>query len=347
MTGADKITQSASLFPNKTGSRGKSFPTVDLYFKQSCRDWIENGMIRQISQNVFETDDHLIAIRHDQGVCRNRYGKRLIYLVDDDVGAAIRSSSVPARYRAKLLIADLKAMRRLEDQAEHIVTTSSVLQKMFLRKFPEKEIALLPPAWPIENLPIPLRNHNPLRIALLMGLTHAKDAKPLFAGLEKMVMANKQVSLTVSDNLAPPKAWKSNPRIEVVPVMSWRDYQKWLKTRRFDVWLYPQFSDGAFNRARSANKLGEAGQVGAALVASQSWLAGSEARKSGRCLLIESKVTSWIEAIENLLEARGQVYELASTNRRALLEENAPLMQHRFWARLLGFPANSAQTDGL
>ena len=313
-------------------------PTVDLYLGQSCEDLLNAGVIRQLAPTVFETETHRIVIRHDRGQVVRRGGKPIVYLTDDNVVAGIKSYGMPALQRAKLITVDWKSARRLEDAADSIVVTSDLLSRIFGRRFPGKPVLQLAPAWPVDDLPEPRPVEDAFHVALVMGASHVADARPLMRPLLSALSQHSNLHLTISANLAPTRALVRHPRVTVVPSMEWPQYRAWLAAQRFDLWLYPQLSGGAFNHARSASKLGEAAQTGAALMASKSWNAGVEAHAAGRCMMVENAPDAWIGALSEAIADRDRNHEVARANREALIAEDAPARQRAFWTEHLDLP---------
>jgi len=316
---------------------GVNSPTVDLYFGFSCSDWLEEGRIHQIGPTTFKAGETLIVFRHAAGVSRLPKHRRLIYLIDDDIRAGLRDPGVPALYRAKLMVLERPAAWSLEERADVVITTSTVLAERLQSRLPAKRIEQLAPFWPVEAVPSSSLEGRANRVALLMGRSHAHDAAPLMPVLEEALSRHGSMHLTLSGNLSVPASIARHPRVKLLPALGWRDYWQWLRSARFDIGLVPHLCASAFNRARSASKLGEYAMTGAAVLASDSWIAGAEAAKEGRCLLVSDRPEAWAAALEKLLADPNIAARIAARNRETLANSDTAALQRRLWGDLLGF----------
>ena len=308
-------------------------PTADLYFGWSMAREISCGAIRQVSPTVFVTDRHVVVCRKGpvpQGMLR---GRQLIYLIDDDIRAGIRSREVPLPYRAKLAWVEGRQMRALERRAELIVTSSPVLQQRLAARHPGTEVAYLSPTWPLPAVRRPGDAKSRIEIALLMGMSHARNVRPIFPELLGL-LRRPDVQLTISANLAPPDALVRHRQVTILPVLGWQDYLTALQGRAFDLMLYPMPGTCAFNAARSVSKLGEAARFGAALVVGAGWCERVGVADPSRVLSIGAE--GWGRGLARLVDDRALIARTAEQNRLALLAEDAPAQQHRFWSERLG-----------
>lgn len=312
-----------------------SSPTADLYLRWSCADLIESGRLEQVAATVFRTGDTAIVIRHDAGA-RLQGIRRHIYVVDDDLRAGIRGPGIPLGLRAKNALLDLRAEARLAPTAAAIVVSSDRLKHLYALRLPDTPVHLTDPAWPQPPEPEIRAADMPLRIACLLARSHATDFGIVRTAIERALSEIRTVEITVSANLPVPDAWYSDTRVTVLPAMGWRDYSEWMRGQRFDIGLYP-LAPGAFNAARSSNKLGEYAQFGAAVLTSLDWDIGRAAAAEGRCVALGEEATTWFNAISALAEAPRDVQKIACTNRAALIEAGTAKRQRALWCALLGF----------
>jgi hypothetical protein len=240
-----------------------------------------------------------------------------------------------------LVFGEIRDAGRLAATADHIVVSSAVLQSQFLQRFPKTPVTLLDPAWPVADLPLPTKSDE-FHVALLMGMSHSRDALPLHPVLLALMARFDQMRLTISANLAGLMSLKRHEQVTVVPAMNWPDYRAWMQGRRFDALLYPLCAGGSLNVARSDSKLGEAAQFGAALLASESWATGLVANDTRRCVGIADNPVSWLTAISAAMHDTEATRATALRNRAALLRENRPMGQRAFWHRLLAVPRDAS-----
>ncbi len=69
-------------------------PTADLYFRNACGDFLD-GPIRQHGPTVFASDSACLVMRHALRAGPLPLRRRLIYMIDDDVGAGMEGGALP------------------------------------------------------------------------------------------------------------------------------------------------------------------------------------------------------------------------------------------------------------
>ena len=309
-------------------------PTTDLYFAWSMAQDIACGRVERLAPTVYRTETHLLVCRAGTVPAGAAAGRKLVYLIDDDVSAGIASNEVPWAYRLKLAVTERPQMAELVRQASLIVTSSPVLMSRLTARYPSCNIACLPPSWPM----VPPRGDEvdgdgPLEVALLMGMSHRRNVQPIYADLRDL-LAKADVRLTLSANLAPPFDLTRDPRVSVLPVLGWGDYLGALAGRRFDLMLYPMPGDCAFNMARSDSKLGEAAAVNAALVAQAGWATRLGLSAADR--IFEIGAEGWLAGLLRIVGDRPAIASVAARNRQFLQAEDRSALQRRFWLRELG-----------
>lgn len=312
--------------PRKRGS-----PTAALYLEWSMQDALASGRIARLSPTVFRHGTTLIVLRHLSGLRALPRHDRLIHVIDDDWRAGLRDGTLPPAYRITLALREARAARRIETRAALILTASEVLAERYRARHPARTVALLEPAWPDATAPLP--RARPTRIACLSAATHRSDFLFLRPVLDALI-EREGIHLTISGNLPLPRSWHRHARIDVLPVMDWNGYRRWMAGKSFDIGLYPACR-GPFNTARSRNKLLEFDQFGAALLCSQAWEPGRRAAADRRCLALPDRQEDWARAVNRLIDSQGKATALAARNRAALMRENPLARQKRCWDALL------------
>lgn len=313
-----------------------SSPTADLYLAWSCADLLASGRMVRIAPTVFRIRDTLIVLRHASRLVQLPAHRRLIYVIDDDLRAALDDVRLPKTYRWKIGTLDAPAARAFEQAADVIVTSSENLAERYRALLPGKRIELIHPAW--EASAAPVAKERPRRLAYLGARSHAADFAFLLPVLEGLLSDVADLRLTVSGNQALPGRLRNDPRVEVVPALGWNDYRRMMAGRSFDIGLYPLLGDCDFNACRSMNKLLEYDQHGAAVIASRDWRAAKAAAEAERCLMVPNTPGDWRAAIAGMLKAPGMARRIAGTNRTAILREDGLARQRRTWAKLLEIP---------
>ena len=130
-----------------------------------------------------------------------------------------------------------------------------------------------------------------------------------------------------------------------MPSLNWDGYRHWIGGARADVGLYP-LRPGAFNRARSINKLGEYDRLGAAVVGSDTWASAAEAAKAGACILVPATRAHWIEALVGLLDHPDRTRTLARRNREWLALRGSQRQRGQWAALLAGLGHDPSSRSG-
>lgn len=312
----------------------KPSATADLYLGFACADLIADGRIECFAPTVFRAGRTLIVIRHDAGLRPLPDHDRLIWLVDDDVASGLRDADLPRWYRLRLALLEARAGRRLIRAADRIVVSGPAMAGVMREKgVADDQLVELPPAWPSAQGPLPDRTRPPRRIAWLGAASHAGDARRASEILRLLLQATPEAQILWSANHPLPDDLTRHPGVTIVPAMNWHDYRAWLARAEFDIGLYPILPEG-FNRGRSANKLGEYDQAGAAVLGAEGWQDAQAAARSGACLLLPPDPTLWVQAILGLQADPARAHDLAAANRLWQGAHGFDL-QRRIWAKLL------------
>ena len=306
--------------------------SASLYLKWSCADLIASGALVELSPTVFRHGDTVIVIRHLSGLASVPEHSKLIYVIDDDWRAGLSDASLPATYRLQLAMEFKRVAPKLEHNASTILAASEYLTDQYRTRYPEKTVTPISPAWP--EATSDLAQETPRRLAYLSAATHRKDSKFLAPVLDALLGTHPDLSLTLSHAFAVPGEWKGKKNVTILPQMGWSAYLDWMNGQRFDLLLYP-LMDTPFNAARSSNKLFESDQLGAALIASETWRPGQMAAEMGRCLVKKNAKSQWIDAILDILETPARANSLSARNRSVFTVERPLLSQNLLWSGLL------------
>lgn len=314
----------------------KPSATADLYLATSCADLIADGRIERLAPTVFRTEKTLIVLRHDAGVAHSAgAGRRLIWLIDDDAPAGVLDPDLPLWYRLRLALLEARREAALRRAADVIVVPGPAMRaRMLARGAPPEAIVEIAPAWPAAQSALPdTTADQPLRVAWLGAASHAADAKRCADILRATLRAVPSLEILWSANHPLPADLARHAGLRTIPAMGWPDYRDWLRGAEFDIGLYPIGASG-FNRGRSANKLGEYDQAGAAVLASESWQDAAPAARAGACLLLPQAPDAWAQAIARLYAAPERRHALAAANR--FWQKSHDLSKQRaLWSALL------------
>ncbi|HSF95826.1 MAG TPA: hypothetical protein VLA52_12445 [Thermohalobaculum sp.] len=317
-------------------------PTSDLYFFNACSDFLDAGVTR-LAPTVFTTKRACVVMRHGLGAPRLPPGRRLIYLIDDEVEDGVADSSLPFLYRQKLRLLERPARRNFVPMAEVAVVSSPDLAS---RRSPGLQTRLLHPYWsePIagqQHFDAVLRGEGWIDIAFLGSSVHRTDLDFLWPVVCAVLNENPRVRFHLAERHAVPGGLVGHPRILRIPGRGWAAYRAGLGARRFHLALYP-LMDTPFNRARSVNKLIEHGVAGAAALYSRNWAEAWRAGQGGAGIVLRNRREDWLEAIRHLLAHPRAIHELACGAAALARQLNLAEPQRRLWTELLGLDADAA-----
>ena len=314
-------------------------PTPDLYFRNACAEALlphGAGAVESLSPSVFATEKAVLVMRHSGGAALSPSvidGRKLIWFCDDAVLCA--NASMSLGYRAKLLMTDAWAGRRIGAQADHIVLSTDALRSMARYLSPSAPVSVLHPYWSEQANPLTQFDApDVVEIAYLGAATHRADFAFLAPVIEAVLAARPQARFHVTSNHRAPRALRRHPRVLSPMRSTWPEWRASLTSRRYHILLYP-LTGSRFNRGRSVNKLIEHGLTGGASLYSADWQEACRIGDGG--LTLPTTQGAWIDAIIDLVdEIGGRGRELAVAGQKLAAELNDPRPQRALWNDLLG-----------
>lgn len=319
--------------------------SADLYFGFSHADLIESGQVECHAPTVFRLGRTLIVVRHDGGLSRLPAHDRLVLVVDDDWRGGLGDANLPFWYRAKLGLRDGRAALRLEAAADLIVASCDALAAICRARYPCTEVFVIEPAWTGPRADLPDGTDTARRLAVLGAASHRLDSRWIVPVLRALVEARQGVEILWSGNHPVPTDLEGRTSVTIIPAGNWNDYRRWIGGARADIGLYP-LRPGAFNRARSINKLAEYDCLGAAVVGSDIWTSAAEAERAGACLLVPSNPAVWVETLLGLLDRPDRIRALAQRNRDWLALRDCA-RQRGQWAACLSGMVRAPSVTGI
>lgn len=314
-------------------------PTPDLYFRNACAEALlphGAGSVDVLSPSVFATEKAVLVMRHSGGAALSPGvigGRKLIWFCDDAVLCA--NATMSLSYRAKLMMTDAWAGRRIGAQADHIVLSTDALRSMARYLAPSAPVSVLHPYWaeqanPLDQFDAP----GVVEIAYLGAATHRADFSFLAPVMEAVLAARPQARFHVTSNHRAPRGLRRHDRVLSPMRTTWPDWRSSLASRRYHILLYP-LTGSRFNRGRSINKLIEHGLTGGASLYSAEW---EEARQIGDAgLTLPTQHQAWVEAIINLVDdIGGRGRQLAVAGQKLAADLNDPRPQRALWNDLMG-----------
>ncbi len=327
------------------GPASRTLPTTDLYFLNACRSWLDRppfhgAPIRRIGANTFTCRDAAIVSRRDKNSVVNKLlrmsGKRLFYIVDDNLWAAENDDTLPEDYRQKLIAFRDGQHRILCERAETIIVSSDPIAENYRRN--GHTVVQLDPYW---SDPLAGNSHfeeleqgAALEVGYLGSGTHAADRAFVIQVFEKLLESGLNTRMTMFGRGDIPDHLARHFRFRSLKNLRWPRYRKRLANLRFHILLYPMLPSG-FNDARSINKVIEHAVAGGIGLYSASWPCAAEIDRNKAGFLLENDVNKWSETILDYERLVGtQRWESTAQYVRERNEQNRAA-QLRFWCSTL------------
>ncbi len=314
----------------------RHIPTTDLYFLNSCADFVSKGLrsapVKRVGANTFRCENRYLVIRKDSNrilkSLLKKNGAEITYLVDDDLWGGISDESLPVEYRTRLQKTLNGPVGDVIDKAETLVLSSPKIGHQFAGK---KNIHYMTPYW--DQVPPNDSHYNnldqELRIVHLGTNSHTAGQQFLVEVIDVILKKFPRATYTYFSTDAVMGRLDHHPRVIRRRTLGWQGYQRSLRKHRFHLGLYPVM-DTPFNQARSVNKILEYPLSGCSAIYSADWAHASE---HDLAMSGNSKI-AWIDAITEKLSdpdgLRGH-YASAIKTYNALNDSAA---QRDFWQRL-------------
>jgi len=229
---------------------------------------------------------------------RKRFG-RIVYLIDDDLGAVTRTDGLPAAYVARL---SGLAMRQpaLLALADEVVACCDSLVSQLGRE--HANVSLLTP--PLLAPPIELANFT--RPDWTIGYhgtrAHRDDIAHLAPALTSVMAAHPQVRLEVMMGRHVPDSLAGIARLEAPEALPWKAFQHYQATRRIQIGLAPLL-ETPFNGGKSWIKFLDIAAMGGVGIYSRRAPYTEIVEHGVDGLLVGDDPEEWQSALEQLLAA--------------------------------------------
>ena len=311
-------------------------PTIDLYFMNACAEFLSpHGPVERFGPGVFASPEATLIIRHAGGAETVPERRRLFYVIDDDVEAAVCGTDVPLDLRAKYALFERRHGRSLLARGAEAVVSSDALGVTLAPL--ARCVHRIWPVWPDALLQsAPAREKGcgrPVRLAYLGSAAHRRDAAFALPILARVLAARSDVELHIAANHRLGTLAR-HPRVRLIKATDWPGYRAWLGAARLDIAIYPLLP-GAVNRARSVNKLIEHAVAGAATVCSQDWPEAERVVRRRAGISLPPEPDAWVGTLLELIDDRAHTHALAQAGRRLALDLNSPGRQRQFWRHAL------------
>lgn len=331
--------------------RRSLIPTTSLYFLNTCAhllsDRAEDGGVQQMGANCFRTGRVNVVIRQDLpevvAAALNDRTRRLVYVLDDHVGAYATDAGLPDGYRKRLADRWERLFQPLLRRADTVVVSSSYLFHHLSRY---GRVVRSNPVWAaatLEGLRARLSapaSPGTVQIAYLGTGSHQAELAFLQPVLLHLLRRREDVVLTLPAGTDWPREIAGHPRVRQRWPVPWFQYGEQLVTERYDICLYPSL-ETPFAAGRSRNKLTEQALTGAYGLFSNTWPHADEVLASGAGGLASNAIEDWIDAVEQAIAGLSAWRQQAGAVAAAIEALNDPAPQQAMWRELLGMDAPS------
>lgn len=290
----------------------RRLPTTDLYFAHALPHVAQKSgrslpPVRQIGRHCFLMGRVAIVSRYvhpiEVAIVKMFKPDRVVYLIDDDLGAGISDHGLSKGYRKRLQNLKDKGLKAVLDITTDIIVPSEPLKEQF---DDIADVHLLHPLWhrpfaDLSHFPDVVSGQAPFKIAFLGTRSHLPDLATIQFELARLLKAYPKLEFHHRLGKEAPKVLASLPNAIAAPQVGWRTYREWIGTERFHLALYP-LRPTKFNKARSTNKLFEHALTGAASLMSPSPATKDMLKGSLEEIFIEGDEQEWAKRIERFIE---------------------------------------------
>ncbi len=304
-----------------TRLRRPVLPTSELYGLFPRYQHLPSCSVRM--GDAFRVGGALVAVR-----CSEPSGWEgpVHALIDDDIEAIIRDSTIPPEYRRRLE----RAWRSSEilanlDGIQSVAVPSVHLEKLYTAL--GKKVVRLDPSWPVPSVRKRRVRSVSRDVAFLGTGSHLQDLELLRNALTDS-RRNWKFHHFLGKNA--PEWLRGLSGIQAHAALNWQHYRKGISGHGFDLCVYPAF-DTEVNAARSCNKIMEHAMTGAAALYSATVPFTEKVAEISPGLLVREG--EWREAITIHLNDIERLEDLAErSHAHALrLAQQADLAQRKHW----------------
>ena len=341
------------VFPGRPGERrwlllsDGAHPTEDIYFLDSAAEVIEQE--QGIAASRIDTRRRFInrhAIRPwlenaNVLVCRSlgerwlswlesarELPARIVYLIDDDIAAALDTPGLPRPYRRRLKHIAHAQQPRLLSLCDEVVCCSEALA--IRMREAHGRVSVLPPPL-LTRLP-DLSHHEqaPMRTGYYGTRAHLDDIAFIAPALQDLHDADPDVTIEIMLGAHLPATLRGLPRVATPAPQPWSKFRHFMSRRRIHVGLAPLL-DTPFNRCKSHVKFLDIAAMGGVGVYSRRSPYGDIVEHGVDGLLIDDSPSAWRTALIELVKNPRSAYTMAQAAARKAALLGEPRKAADFW----------------
>ena len=255
---------------------------------------------------------------------------RIVYLIDDDLGAVSKTPGLPAAYVKRLskLAAHQPALLGLADEV--VACCDALVRQLTLQH--NKVSILTPPML----APLPDLDHfekSEWTIGYHGTRAHRSDIAYLAPALERVMKTHEDTQLEIMMGRHLPSELSKLARLTAPEALPWRPFKQYQASRRIHIGLAPLL-DTPFNRGKSWIKFLDITAMGGVGVYSRRAPFTDIVEHGVNGLLVGDDLNEWQAAIELLLNDREAAFAMAERAQRKAQEIGNAQVCAEFWEKV-------------
>lgn len=331
-------------FPGfRLGPLKSDIPTTTLYFSGPLADQMSGGAsalpgrpVTQIAPTVFTAGDQAVVIRYATAasLASLKRARRIHYVIDDDIFAAIADKALPLAYRTRLGAFVRRMLPRLLALDPEIVAPSAaILASPVFARLPR--ILLDPARIGLADTFDHFWAPKTVNCVFMGTRAHAVDLASIAWAIVSACEAEPRLRLTTFLGEHAPQSLRRHPQVINRHALPWPDYQSILRDERFHIALAPALPT-PLNQARSISKILDHAAVGAAALYADQAPFASRVAHGGDGLLLSHDGQAWRRALLDLARNLPKARRIANGGRELALRLGDPQRVRSFWFERLG-----------
>ncbi|RTR05130.1 glycosyltransferase family protein [Halomonas nitroreducens] len=264
---------------------------------------------------------------------RARFG-RILYLIDDELGAAAEDATLPSAYRARMASAAAQQPRLLA-LADEVVASSEALAGRLARRHARVAVLTPPLLAPLPDLAHLERgptSYAPWRIGFHGTRAHLADLAHLAPALARVQSerVDSELELMLGEHV--PLALTDLPRTCCPAPLPWGKFRVYQARRRVHIGLAPLL-DTPFNRGKSFIKFLDIAAMGGVGIYSRRPPYTEIVEDGVNGLLADDDPRHWQRCLSWLLEHPGEARRMAANAAVTARRVGDPQAAAAFWRR--------------
>lgn len=265
---------------------------------------------------------------------RAQFG-RVVYLIDDDIGAAANDVTLPDQYRQRMAgIAECQT--GLLALCDNVVACSDVLAERFHSRHPSVSV-LTPPLLTqlpsVAHFESPPSREVPWRIGFHGTRAHLNDLVHISPALQALQLQREDSGIEVMLGKHTPEPLRQLPRVTTPDPLSWQTFRTYQASHQIHIGLAPLLAS-PFNRGKSFIKFLDIAAMGGVGVYANRYPYTEIVRHGENGFLVEDDPGAWQSALNDLLDNPEMAARMAGVAATDAKRIGDPYHTLAFWQHL-------------